>query len=113
SVRVYGEFVNKPKIVDTTGAAKNPSWKDVWDDYKAGTEKFEMTAGTENAALIPHLHPHCIGFPLTVSDQWRADQYLADFKEWVASGDMPALTIMRSEERRVGKECRSRWLPNH
>src|SRR5438105_10662293 len=27
-------------------------------------------------------------------------------------GEMPA-TPVRSEERRVGKECRSRWSPNH
>ena len=93
-VRVYGEFVNKPSIVDTTGVEKSPTWKSLWDDYKAGTKRFEMKAVTDNAALTPHLHPHCIGFPLTVSDQWRADQYLADFKSWEASGEMPALTIM-------------------
>src|SRR3712207_9446149 len=27
--------------------------------------------------------------------------------------DLPALGIARSEERRVGKECRSRWSPYH
>src|SRR5215475_4203345 len=27
--------------------------------------------------------------------------------------DMRAAATMRSEERRVGKECRSRWSPNH
>lgn len=94
SVRVYGEFVNKPRVVDTTDPARSASWTDVWEDYKAGTGRFEMTAVTENAALTPHLHPHYVGFPLTVSDQWRADQYLAEFQEAVASGDMPALTIM-------------------
>ena len=26
---------------------------------------------------------------------------------------IPALTMIRSEERRVGKECRSRWSPYH
>src|SRR5260370_16620392 len=28
-------------------------------------------------------------------------------------GAMPRPTVMRSEERRVGKECRSRWSPYH
>jgi hypothetical protein len=93
-VRVYGEFVNNPKIVDTTGVSKSPTWTEIWDDYKAGGHRFEMNALTDNAALTPHLHPHCVGFPLTVSDQWRADQYLADFKGWVEKGEMPALTIM-------------------
>src|SRR5258707_1554924 len=30
---------------------------------------------------------------------------------WV--GDLPYVGALRSEERRVGKECRSRWWPYH
>ena len=30
-----------------------------------------------------------------------------------ASGQLPTLAFGRSEERRVGKECRSRWSPYH
>src|SRR2546430_13318240 len=29
------------------------------------------------------------------------------------NGSMPSLSSARSEERRVGKECRSRWSPYH
>lgn len=95
SVRVYGEFVNKPRIVDTKEPArKSHSWKDLWDDYQAGTGRFVITAETDNAALVPHLHPHFIGFPITVSDQWRADQFLAELKGFAAAGDLPALSIM-------------------
>ena len=32
--------------------------------------------------------------------------------EFVAS-EAKATTVLRSEERRVGKECRSRWSPYH
>jgi len=28
-------------------------------------------------------------------------------------GDLTLLHVVRSEERRVGKECRSRWSPYH
>src|SRR2546422_5009960 len=31
----------------------------------------------------------------------------------ILGGSVPAQTIERSEERRVGKECRSRWSPYH
>ena len=31
----------------------------------------------------------------------------------IASRFMPAHRVQRSEERRVGKECRSRWSPYH
>ena len=36
---------------------------------------------------------------------------MLDVKEGVSEGK--AMDMMRSEERRVGKECRSRWSPYH
>ena len=34
--------------------------------------------------------------------------------EWIMPGEAaPVISINRSEERRVGKECRSRWSPYH
>ena len=38
----------------------------------------------------------------------NAYNYYSDFKASKESG-----IVMRSEERRVGKECRSRWSPYH
>lgn len=93
TVRVYGEFVNKPSVVDKE-TGKRPDWKQLWDDYKAGTNKYSITADTDNAALKPHIHPNYIGFPSIVSDQWRADQYLADLKKFEATGSMPNLSIL-------------------
>lgn len=93
TLRVYGEFVNKPKVIDK-GTGKSPTWKQLWEDYQAGGSKFAIAAGTDNAALRPYLHPNYIGFPTVVSDQWRADQYLADLKSFDASGEMPALSIL-------------------
>src|SRR5256884_5708826 len=34
-------------------------------------------------------------------------------KDFAAAAERLALKILRSEERRVGKECRSRWSPYH
>ena len=33
--------------------------------------------------------------------------------EILESPGAPAIAVLRSEERRVGKECRSRWSPYH
>ena len=33
--------------------------------------------------------------------------------DWMAQEQERGITITRSEERRVGKECRSRWSPYH
>src|SRR2546427_4571508 len=32
---------------------------------------------------------------------------------WIADGEWDKVRASRSEERRVGKECRSRWSPYH
>ena len=32
---------------------------------------------------------------------------------WIKSNQTEADQVARSEERRVGKECRSRWSPDH
>ena len=48
-----------------------------------------------------------------------ADSFNETYKEDISKGALEALThsneefIKRSEERRVGKECRSRWSPDH
>src|SRR5437588_12930074 len=39
--------------------------------------------------------------------------YPAALANQIVSGMFRALLFARSEERRVGKECRSRWAPNH
>jgi DNA-binding beta-propeller fold protein YncE len=93
SVRVYGEFVNRPKIVNPA-TGKAPSFLDAWNDYKSGKNSMIIEAHTDNAALRPFLHPHYIGFPTTISDQWRADQFLAELQGWEKSGAMPDLSIM-------------------
>jgi YVTN family beta-propeller protein len=93
SVRVYGEFVNKPRVADRV-TGKSGTWTELWQDYKNGMKRFEITSGTDNAALRPYLHPRYIGFPSTVPDQWRADQFIGDVDQWDKTGKMPDLSVL-------------------
>ena len=93
SVRVYGEFVGKPRITEG-GTPVHASWTQLWNDYKTGAHKFDISASTDNAVLRTCLDPTCIGFPLTVSDQWRADQFLAKFNKFEETNSLPALSIL-------------------
>lgn len=94
SVRVYGEFVNKPKITNRQTGRQGGTWSELWQDYKKGMPTFEITADTDNAALKPLLHPNYIGFPSTVPDQWRADQFIADVDRFEKENKMPHLSIL-------------------
>ena len=48
-----------------------------------------------------------------ISPQEAVDIVLEMAKENPILNDLTADDIVRSEERRVGKECRSRWSPDH
>src|SRR3989454_11582591 len=54
--------------------------------------------------------------PVGVGDSWTAENEVALAEQLGASAPIKSkttLTVKRSEERRVGKECRSRWSPYH
>src|SRR5258707_8456945 len=61
-----------------------------------------------------------IGAEIYWSDEWRSDDGLLHSNIWTQQESQvanpyhgPWSASMRSEERRVGKECRSRWSPYH
>ncbi|MDR3688530.1 MAG: bifunctional YncE family protein/alkaline phosphatase family protein [Fimbriimonas sp.] len=93
TVRVFGEFVNKPSIVDTR-TGKAPDWQRCWEDYKSGKGEVVIKAETSEAGLRESLDPTYIGFPLTVTDQWRADVFLSELRQWETSDGMPNLSIL-------------------
>ena len=43
----------------------------------------------------------------------RFGDWLEHVQDWGISRNRYWSTVLRSEERRVGKECRSRWSPYH
>jgi len=44
---------------------------------------------------------------------FKAKRSRAHFTAYYDGEDLVGFTYLRSEERRVGKECRSRWSPYH
>ena len=64
----------------------------------------EILAGKKSVGLAGHVRPDgdCVGSTLGVYNYIR--KYYPD---------VDVRLYLRSEERRVGKECRSRWSPYH
>ena len=58
-------------------------------------------------------HVGQIGFGLQITLWLWFTVLFANFAEAMAEGRGKAQADTRSEERRVGKECRSRWSPYH
>lgn len=93
SVRVYGEFVNRPSIKHRK-TGKSADFFTLWEDYTKGKNEYEIRAYTDNQALRKFLHPNYIGFPMVVSDQWRADVFLKEFDEFVRKDSLPELCML-------------------
>ena len=66
-------------------------------------------AAAQTAADMTYAKPHA--FLPTGGSNRRAARMQAAALRWLVR--MAALLTARSEERRVGKECRSRWSPYH
>ena len=61
-------------------------------------------------------HPHVFKDPAIVGPTTSVDQVLDIWdgvKREERRAQAGAANLLRSEERRVGKECRSRWSPYH
>jgi DNA-binding beta-propeller fold protein YncE len=94
TLRVYGEFVKSTvRWRDTTRTAR-PAFLDCYRDYLEKSDKIEIRGRATIRTLEPYLCPTAIGFPLIVSDQYRAEQFLRELRQFDKRGDLPRLLIM-------------------
>ena len=68
----------------------------------AQTQVAQGPPPTRTGTAVDTLHGYIIPDPY----RWLEDQEAPETREWIDAQN-------RSEERRVGKECRSRWSPYH
>src|SRR2546422_6747846 len=72
--------------------------------------------GVQTCALPIFLYacPHSV-YPSAGDDRWVAIAVVGDdaWERFAGVLGWPLDPALRSEERRVGKECRSRWSPYH
>ena len=86
---------------------KSASEKIVLDSKKAYSNRFHTNGGNEAYSVMAH----------TLRDIYGTDVLIATGNSFTGSvrkaGYTEKMAGNRSEERRVGKECRSRWSPYH
>jgi YVTN family beta-propeller protein len=86
--RNYGEFVNA-KI-----EPENATFTEIYNDYLEKTGKIRISAKANIDQLAPYICPTYIGFPNTVSDQYRADVFIKELQEFEKKGDLPNFIIL-------------------
>src|SRR2546425_11145516 len=71
-------------------------------------QRLGNVSGADGFAEADGFFPRCLREYLSIAEL----ELLRVFAQQV-SGDLGQFVAHRSEERRVGKECRSRWSPYH
>ena len=94
TLRVFGEFV-QPTVRWKDPAKKGkPGFHDCYRDYVEKTHRIEISGKATIRTLEPYICPAVPGFQLSVTDQYRADQFLGELREYERRDVMPNLIIL-------------------
>jgi YVTN family beta-propeller protein len=94
SLRIYGEFVDATVRWKDPTRKTRPLFQDCYDDFVRRAGAIEIRATATIKTLEPYLCPGAIGFPITVPDIYRADQFIGELKRFESEGKLPNLMIM-------------------
>jgi YVTN family beta-propeller protein len=86
--RDYGEFVN----AEIT--PKDATFMDAYNDFLHGTHKVKIQAKPNLETLRPYLCPSYIGFPSTVPDVYRAQEFIKELRQYEKKNNLPNFMIM-------------------
>ncbi len=86
--RNYGEFV------DARIDPKLKTFTEMYQDFKEGAGKVKICAKNNLPQMEPYTCPTYIGFPNTVSDQYRAAEFIKELKEFEKNDKMPNFIIL-------------------
>ncbi len=91
SIRIYGEFC-KEEITEFSPRPK--TWLEAWQDRQSGANRIEVKAHTTVAGMRKYIHPNIICWPLLMSDQWRADKFIAEYDQNSREDRVPNLMLL-------------------
>src|SRR3712207_8501962 len=82
-----------------------------WRDWSSDVCSSDLLEGITRRSLLELARE--MGVTVEEREVDRTELYLADEMFFCGTGVQIMPITKRSEERRVGKECRSRWSPYH
>ena len=92
TIRDYGEFTDPSKAKFLPRAPRN--WWEMYDDYKSGSPKITPVATSDVRSLQPYIDRNYLYWPLLMSDQQRASEFIREYTAFSKAGNVPDLIIM-------------------
>lgn len=91
TVRNYGEFCDGSGIKVTPAGTK---WLDAWKDRESGAGNVKISSVVSVKRMRPYTHSAYPCWPISISDQYRADKFIEDFQARSALDRVPNLSIL-------------------
>lgn len=86
--RDYGEFV------EAEISPEEATWTDIYQQYLNGGNAIKIKATTPLHTLEPYLCPTFVGFPGTVQDVYRAQEFIQELAQFEKNDSLPNLMMM-------------------
>ena len=94
TLRDYGEFA-KPTVRWRDPKRKGtPKFMDAYRTWKRENNDVILESQAVIASLRPHLATNYVGWDLSVPDQYRADYFIRELKDYEARGEWPNLILI-------------------
>ncbi len=94
TLRVYGEFVKATVRWKDPHRKGQVTFLDCYQDFLRGTGAIEVRAKAAIKTLEPYICPTAIGFPTTVPDIHRAEQFIRELRDYERRGMLPNLMVL-------------------
>lgn len=91
SFRDYGEYCDGRL---SEFSHKDATWTDLWKDRQSGKNRIKSHATTRLDSLRPYVNPRLCYWPLTMSDQERADIFIDEYNHFSKRHVVPTLMIL-------------------
>ena len=94
TMRIYGEFVEATIRWKDASRAGKPTFLDCLRDFETRSGKIDVRATAKIKSIAPYICPTAIGFPGTVPDVFRAEQFLKELRDFERRGVLPEFMMM-------------------
>jgi YVTN family beta-propeller protein len=94
TLRDYGEFALTEAHWRDKSKKPAPAFLDYWRDYTENRGEIEIGCRPTIESLRPHLATNTVGWGLSISDQFRATQFIKELRQFEQTGDFPHLSIV-------------------
>lgn len=94
TLRNYGEFAIPDVRWADAKRKGSPKWTDCWKEYREKKGEVIFASKPAVKSLAPHLATNTVGWDMAVPDQFRADFFINELKQYEAKGGFPNLVII-------------------